>query len=186
MNKIKNSLLRNKKEKVVAIICFAMFFSMVGCTSSPKNVQVVKEFSLPAYLETWYEIARLDHSFEKNLIDVTANYTLNEDGTVRVENNGYNTKKEKEENIVGKARLRGLETEGALEVSFFGPFFADYNIIALDENYQYALVCGSTYKYLWILSRTPTIPDDVKMEYLTIAKELGYDTDALLWVEHRN
>ncbi len=182
MKKIKIPI---KPKKKVGLFIFGTLFSLFGCTSSPENIEVVQDFNLNSYLNTWYEVARLDHSFERNLIDVTANYTLNNDGTVRVENNGYNTKKEKESNIVGKARFRGLETEGALEVSFFGPFYGDYNIIALDENYQYALVCGSSHKYLWILSRTPTIPDDVKMEYIAIAKELGYDVDALLWVEHR-
>ncbi len=179
--------MKKKKNVGIFILVGVLFINaLMGCASAPENIEVVQDFNLNSYLNTWYEVARLDHSFEKNLIDVTANYTLNDDGTVRVENNGYNTKKEKESNIVGKARLRGLETEGALEVSFFGPFYGDYNIIALDEDYQYALVCGSTHKFLWILSRTPTIPDDVKMEYLAIAKELGYDTDALLWVEHRN
>ncbi|MFI3257727.1 MAG: lipocalin family protein [Spirochaetales bacterium] len=166
---------------LVFIALSAMCF--LACAGVPDEVAVVKNFNLQSYMGPWYEIARFDHKFEKNLSNVTATYTITDNGFVQVENSGYNTEKEKWTTTVGKARLRHSATEGALEVSFFGPFYADYNILALDDEYKYALVGGSTDKYLWILSRTPTIPDDIKQHYLNLAKNLGYDTSKLDWID---
>jgi apolipoprotein D and lipocalin family protein len=155
-----------------------------SCATSPKGARVVDHFEKEKYLGKWYEIARFDFSFERNLNNTTAEYSLRPDGTINVKNKGFNyvTKKWQEAN--GKAKFRGDDTLAALEVSFFGPFYAAYNVIALDADYQYALVVGGNLKYLWILSRTTTIPDAIRTNYLMIAQSLGYDVTKLIWVEH--
>ncbi|HRN79797.1 MAG TPA: lipocalin family protein [Ferruginibacter sp.] len=159
-------------------------FWLTACTGIPKGAKPVGNFQVDRYLGTWYEIARLNHSFEKNLMQVTAVYTLNKNGTLKVVNSGYDIKKKKRKEAVGKAKFVGDKNVGQLKVSFFGPFYGSYNIIALDENYQYALVVGKDLSYLWILSRTTSLPDNVRNEYLQTASGLGYDTTALIWVDH--
>ncbi|GAB6277167.1 outer membrane lipoprotein (lipocalin) [uncultured spirochete] len=167
---------------VMTLIIGMAFFS--SCATIPNGANVVDHFEKEKYLGKWYEIARFDFSFEKNLNNTTAEYSIRKDGKIDVKNRGYNyvTKKWQEAN--GKARFRGDDTLAALEVSFFGPFYAAYNVIALDKDYQYALIAGSNLNYLWILSRTKTIPDEVRNEYLMIAKSAGYDVSKLIWVEH--
>lgn len=160
------------------------FLVLNGCKSIPKGAKPVTNFKKDKYLGKWYEIARLDFKHERNLNNVTADYSLNDDQTIRVVNRGYNYKTRENEQAIGKAKFRGDETVGALKVSFFGPFYSGYNVLAIDENYQYALVAGKNLKYLWILSRTTSIPEDIKDEYLSIAKSIGYNTDDLVWVEH--
>lgn len=155
-----------------------------GCASLPEGATVVPGFDKSRYLGTWYEIARFDFTFEKNLDNTTATYTLRKDGRIGVLNKGYNYITKRWQEAKGKARFRGSDTVPALEVSFFGPFYAAYNVIALDPEYRYALVAGSSLSYLWILSRTTTIPDEVKTEYVALARKLGYNTDALIWVRH--
>lgn len=157
---------------------------LMSCATLPDEAPVVEQFDKARYLGKWYEIARYDFAFEKNLNNTTAEYGLREDGKISVTNRGYNYVKGKWQEARGKARFKGPETRAELEVSFFGPFYAAYNVIALDKDYRYALVAGSSLKYLWILSRTKTIPEDVKRAYLATARALGYDTDKLIWVEH--
>jgi apolipoprotein D and lipocalin family protein len=149
-----------------------------------KNIDVVKPFDQKKYLGKWYEIARLDYSWERNLDNVTATYSLREDGKIRVDNKGYDTTKNKWKESVGKARPTAKADEGRLEVSFFGPFYSEYNVVAVDESYEYALVAGESTKYLWILSRHKTVPDDVINLYLEKARLLGYQTENLIWVKH--
>ena len=139
------------------------------------------DFDLQRYLGTWHEVARFDFAFERNLRNVTAEYSMNEDGSVRVVNRGYNYTKGKWQESEGRARFQGSPGLGALEVSFFGPFYSGYNIIALDPDYQYALVAGKDLNYLWILSRTPQMPSEVLTEYLILAESLGFDIDRLVW-----
>jgi apolipoprotein D and lipocalin family protein len=150
----------------------------------PKGATPVKPFDKEKYLGKWFEIARLDYKWEKDLSNVTATYSLRDDGTIKVDNRGYHYKKTKWKNSVGKAKPAGAPDEGKLKVSFFGPFYAPYNVIAIDDNYKYALVAGKNLKYLWILSREKTIPDPVKDNYIKLAKSIGYDTNALVWVKH--
>ncbi|WP_394767474.1 lipocalin family protein, partial [Ferruginibacter sp.] len=119
-----------------------------------------------------------------NLNNTTAEYSLNKNGSIRVENRGYNIKKEKWTKAVGKAKFVKEDDIAMLKVSFFGPFYAGYNVIAIDPNYTYALVAGKNLKFLWILSRDTTIPDEIKPQYLKIAEEIGYNTSNLLWVKH--
>lgn len=154
---------------------------MVGCRSIPKGVYPVTDFDLQQYLGTWHEVARFDFAFERNLRNVTAEYSMNEDGSVRVVNRGYNYAKGKWQESEGRARFQGSPDLGALEVSFFGPFYSGYNVIAIDDDYQYALVAGKDLNYLWILSRTPQMSSEVLTEYLILAESLGFDIDRLVW-----
>ncbi|WP_367148879.1 lipocalin family protein [Microbulbifer sp. 2201CG32-9] len=156
---------------------------LVACTGVPENIQPVENFELRRYLGKWYEIARLDHSFERGLSRVTADYSLNEDGTVRVLNSGYSAAQQKWKRATGRARFAAEKTTGHLEVSFFGPFYSSYVIIALDRHYRHALVTGYNRSYLWILSREPCMPEPVLQQLVTQARSLGYATDALVFVD---
>lgn len=156
-----------------------------GCTGIPDNVTAVKGFELSRYLGTWYEIARLDHRFERGLDNVSATYTLREDGGVKVLNKGRNQKTGEWDQAEGKAYFVGSSDEGRLKVSFFGPFYSSYNIIALDlDHYSYALVTGPDRSYLWILSRVPAIPEETLNQLIERAENLGYDTQQLIYVKH--
>lgn len=155
-----------------------------GCLTKPDGVRPVEPFSLERYLGTWYEIARLDHSFERGLSRVTAHYSLDKDGSVRVVNRGYSEKKQQWQEAVGRALFVNRPDQGFLKVSFFGPFYGAYVIVDLDEHYQQALVCGPNTSYLWLLARTPTIPDPVKNRLVAKAAGLGFATDTLIFVDH--
>ncbi len=165
-----------------AIIPFSL--ATTGGANIPKGATAVQDFSLEQYLGTWYEIARIDFSFEKGLDHTTANYSLNPNGTVKVLNRGYDVAKGKWKEAEGTAKFRGDTHVGELKVSFFGPFYSGYNVIGLEE-YQYALVAGANTHLLWILSRTTTLPDAVKERFLTIARQAGYDTHDLIWVNQK-
>jgi len=150
----------------------------------PKGATAVKNFDADRYLGKWYEIARFDYRFEKDMDNVTAEYSKNPDGSIRVQNRGYNYVKKEWKQSVGEARFVDDKTEARLKVSFFKPIWAGYNVIELDDNYQYALVVGNNVKYIWILSRTTTIPENVRQKFLEKAKSIGYNTDELIWVKH--
>jgi apolipoprotein D and lipocalin family protein len=163
-----------------------VFLFLTGCVGAPNNVQPVKNFELQRYLGTWYEIARLDHSFERDLQQVTATYSLRDDGGVRVVNKGFNPKKNKWKEAIGKAYFVGDSDIGQLKVSFFGPFYGGYNIIELDKvNYQYALICGPNLSYLWILARRPELNKSIVERLVAKANSLGFATDQLIYVKHR-
>jgi len=163
-----------------------VFLSLTGCVGAPNNVQPVKNFELQRYLGTWYEIARLDHSFERDLQQVTATYSLHDDGGIRVVNKGFNPKKNKWKEAIGKAYFVGDSDIGQLKVSFFGPFYGGYNIIELDKvNYQYTLVCGPNLSYLWILARRPELNKSIVERLVAKANSLGFATDQLIFVKHR-
>jgi apolipoprotein D and lipocalin family protein len=150
----------------------------------PKGITAVQPFHKEKYLGKWYEIARLDFKFERDLDNTTAEYSVNPDGTIRVVNKGYNTKTKKWKSATGKAKFVGDEKVAMLKVSFFGPFYSGYNVIAIDKDYKYAVVAGKNLKYLWFLSRETTLPEEVKKNYLELARSFGYNTDALVWVNH--
>ena len=174
-----------KKNILLGAVFSIGFVALItSCASIPKKAKPVQNFDLNKYLGNWYEIARFDFRFEKDLDNVMAQYSLNNKGNVNVVNSGYNFKKEKWVSAEGVAKFRGDKNSAALKVSFLGPFYSGYNVIALDEDYKYALVAGKDLKYLWILSREKSIPEDIKAEYLKIAQEVGYDTSELIWVEH--
>ena len=173
-----------KRTLLVAITVLTLGFQG-GCTGIPDGLQAVTEFELDRYLGSWYEIARLDHSFERGLSAVTAEYSLRDDGGVRVVNRGYNEKSGEWDEAIGKAYFVGASDVGQLKVSFFGPFYGGYNIIELDKSgYQYALVAGPDRDYLWILSRTSQMQPDVLQSLVNKASELGFATDELIYVKH--
>lgn len=155
-----------------------------ACRTIPQGAAAVTPFDSNRYLGRWYEIARFDFRFERNLNNTTASYSLKDDGNIKVVNSGYDYVENKWKEAVGKAKFRVNPNEASLKVSFFGPFYGSYNVIALDSEYKYALVAGSNLKYLWILSREKSIPESVKEDYLDRARKLGYDISKLIWVEH--
>jgi apolipoprotein D and lipocalin family protein len=173
-------------KKAISILAIVSFLIIVGSCSSkiPDGAKAVTPFDSDKYLGKWYEIARIDFKHEKGLNNTTAEYSLNKDGSIKVDNRGFNVKKQEWEQAIGKAKFVGDKNVARLKVSFFGPFYSGYNVIALDKDYQYALVAGQDLDYLWILSRTPEIPENIKNDYLGIATSVGYDTDRLLWIEH--
>ncbi|MEO8820967.1 MAG: lipocalin family protein [Ginsengibacter sp.] len=174
----------NRKNAVTATLIAIAGTSLIlhSCRTIPKGVSAVDNFDKEKYLGKWFEIARLNYSFEKNLNNVTAEYSLKDNGNIKVVNRGYNFKKKKESKSVGKAKFVDADTVGKLKVSFFGPFYAGYNVIAIDDDYKYALVAGKNHKYLWLLSREQTMPDNIKNEYFSIAKNAGFPVDDLVWV----
>ncbi len=164
-------------------ILLAVFIT--GCTGIPEGVKPVDNFMLEKYLGKWYEIARLDHSFEQGLTRVTANYSLREDGGLRVINRGYSSKENKWKEAEGKAYFVKGSDQGYLKVSFFGPFYGAYIVFELDhENYQYSLVSGPDKSYLWLLARGPEIREEIKDILIKKAKALGFDTAKLVYVSH--
>lgn len=165
-------------------LLFAFAFFLSACSYTPEGVKVVTGFEAEKYLGTWYEIARLDHSFERGLGKVTATYSMQEDGGIKVINRGFDTKKQEWKEAEGKAYFVETPDVGKLKVSFFGPFYGGYNIIALDKiYYNYSLVAGPDRSYLWILARTPQLSYPVKQELVAQAKHLGFDTDKLIYVD---
>lgn len=154
-----------------------------GCTGLPKGVQPVAGFELDRYLGTWYEIARLDHRFERGLSRVTAEYSARPDGGVKVVNRGYSERKKRFSEATGKAYFVGQSDSGHLKVSFFGPFYASYVVFSLDDNYQQAFVSGNNRKYLWFLSRSPEVSDADMQRFKARATELGFALDKLISVD---
>jgi apolipoprotein D and lipocalin family protein len=172
------------KTRVYFIFISTLLFNY-GCVGIPDNVQPVEGFELDRYLGTWYEIARLDHSFERGLTKVTATYSMRDDGGVKVINKGFDVKKNEWDEAEGKAYFVGEPSIGRLKVSFFGPFYGGYNIFELDkENYQYSLVCGPDKSYLWILARDPNFDKKEIDRLVSKAKSLGFDTDSLIFISH--
>ncbi|MGJ0429788.1 lipocalin family protein [Methylobacter sp.] len=153
-----------------------------GCTGLPSGVKPVTGFELNRYLGKWYEIARLDHSFERGLTDVTAEYSLRDDGGVSVLNSGFNAEAGQRQSAEGKAYFVESPDVGRLKVSFFGPFYGAYNIIALDKaNYSYAMIAGYDRDYLWILSRTPKLDQKTLQTLIDQAQSLGFATQNLIY-----
>ena len=167
-----------------AVVALVFVILLAGCTSLPANIQPVSNFDKARYLGTWYEIVRLDHSFERGLNNVTATYSLREDGGINVLNKGYNPNTQTWKEAEGKAYFVGDENTGHLKVSFFGPFYASYVVAALDENYQYALITGPNTEYLWILSRTPQLSEELIDSLLNQARQAGFATEDVIVVTH--
>lgn len=158
---------------------------LAGCTSAPKNIDPVTQFQLERYLGTWYEIVRQDHAFEEGLSEVTATYSMREDGGVAVLNRGYSAEDKAWREAEGRAYFVNSSNVGHLKVSFFGPFYGAYVIFELDQkDYQYAMISGPSRDYFWLLSRTPTMPEVVKRRLLAKAEALGFPMDKLVTVIH--
>ena len=155
-----------------------------GCLTVPDGIEPVDNFELNRYLGKWYEIARLDHSFERGLEAVSAEYSLRDDGGIRVINSGRNTDTQANQEAEGRAYFVDEPNLGYLKVSFFGPFFGSYVIFELDENYQYAFIAGNTTNYLWLLARTPEVSQELVNQFISRATQLGFDTSQLVFVDH--
>lgn len=174
--------MKNRKIVIAAAATVSCMLLLNACRSIPKNAEPVRNFDADRYLGAWFEIARFDYRFERNMDNVIAQYSLKENGEIRVFNSGYDHKENKWKSSTGSAKFRINKNVGALKVSFFKPFYSGYNIIAIDEAYRYALVAGRNLDYLWLLSREKTMPESVKEQYLKMAREIGYDTSKLIWV----
>lgn len=158
---------------------------LTGCLGMPKSVTPVQGFDAERYLGKWYEIARLDHSFEQGLDRVTAEYSKRDDGGIEVVNRGYLTEENRWKESVGKAYFVNDSDEGYLKVSFFGPFYGSYVVFELDEkDYQYAFVSGPDTSFLWLLSRTPEVSPALVERFVARASSLGFDTTKLIYPEH--
>ena len=177
-------VIMKKVEKILAVAGIAAIAAVIANRRQvrvPHGAKPVKNFDVLKYLGKWYEIARLDYKYERNLINVTAEYTPNPDGSIKVKNTGYDVDKETWETRIGEAEFVGRKDRGRLKVSFFKPIWSGYNIIDIDKDYKHALVVGNNTKYLWILSRDKDIPDEVRDEFLIKAIKLGYSTTDLIW-----
>lgn len=171
--------------EVKILLLSALSFFLIACTGKPEGVVAVKEFELDRYLGKWYEIARLDHSFERGLNNITAEYSLRDDGGVKVINSGFSKEDNDWQQAEGKAYFVNKTDSGHLKVSFFGPFYGSYVIFELDrKNYQYAFVSGPNTSYLWLLARTPQVDKKVKEQFVKRSQEIGFDTSKLIYVEH--
>lgn len=157
---------------------------LAGCVTKPENITPVQNFSAAKYLGKWYEIARLDHRFERGLSKVTAEYSLREDGGLKVVNRGYKKADAKWSEATGKAYFVNAPDEGYLKVSFFGPFYGSYIVFDLDQsNYGYSMISGPDKSYFWLLSRAPKMDDAIKQRLLAKAQSLGFDTSKMIMVE---
>ncbi|WP_108945684.1 lipocalin family protein [Shewanella halifaxensis] len=165
------------------LITIACLLLLSACTSLPSGIEPVKGFELPRYLGTWYEVARLDHSFERGLNQVTATYSMRDDGGVKVVNRGFSVAEQAWDEAEGKAYFVDSPDIGHLKVSFFGPFYGAYVVYELDnQDYQYAFITSYNREYLWFLSRTPTVDDTLKQQFIEQAKKLGFETEQIIWV----
>ena len=165
------------------ILLLCMLGLLVGCTGMPAGVTPVKNFDAQRYLGTWYEIARLDHSFEQGLEQVSAEYQRRGDGGIRVINLGIDEKSGEKKEAQGKAYFVSDEQEAHLKVSFFGPFYSSYVVFELGDEYEYAFVSGYSHDYLWLLAREPQVGPQLKAQFVARAQALGFATAELIWVK---
>ena len=171
-------------DSLSALLLFSLLGLSACSTTPPEGMTPVTPFDLTRYEGKWYELARLDHSFERGLTDVSATYRAQADGSVEVINRGYDKKRGAWRQAVGLALFTGESNQASLKVSFFGPFYGGYHVVALDQqNYRWAMVVGPDRDYLWILARDKQLPADVRTGLLRQARELGLDFDKLIWVE---
>jgi apolipoprotein D and lipocalin family protein len=170
--------------KSILMILFGCAMAVpASADESAKSIPLVRNFDLSRYLGTWYEIARLPHRFEKDLIKVTATYTLLSDGKIRVLNRGYKPTKNKWSEAKGKAWIPDPNVAARLRVRFFWPFSADYRIIKLDPDYRWAVVTSGSKDYLWILSRTPKLDEAVYGSLVQFIRDNGFNLEKLIRVE---
>jgi apolipoprotein D and lipocalin family protein len=167
--------------RLLVLVALAL---LAGCTGVPEGVHPVRGFALERYLGTWYEIARLDHAFERGLTDVTATYTRRDDGGIDVVNRGWDAAKGTWREARGRAYFLDTADVASLRVSFFGPFYGGYHVFALDPHYRWALVSGPSRDYFWILARTPELPEPLLLELLDKARRAGFATDVLIYPTH--
>ncbi len=172
-------------KRILRLLCLPALLALAACTGIPRGLKPVTDFDVERYLGTWYEIARLDHRFERNLSHVSAVYARGTDGGITVLNRGYDAAAKKWKQISGRARFKDHDRNGSLEVSFFGPFYGGYHVIVLDRNaYGYAMVAGPSRSYLWILARRPYLDGKTLADLVATARRWGFDTDRLIYVRH--
>ena len=164
---------------LVGMLCLAL----VSCTGIPDGVEPVTGFDQSRYLGTWYEIARLDHSFERGLSDVTATYDLNPDGSIKVLNRGFNAEEGAWREAKGVAWFMGSSDIAHLKASFFGPFYGSYIVFELGEDYDYAFVSGFNRDYLWLLAREPQITSELRNHFIETMMALDFDPTELVWLD---
>ncbi len=165
-------------------LLFLCVIVLSGCVGRPENIVPVSNFDTTRYLGKWYEIARLDHSFERGLSHVTADYSLRQDGGLKVLNRGYKEADAKWKEAEGKAYFVDKKDVGYLKVSFFGPFYGSYIVFDLDQqDYSYSMISGPDKSYLWLLSRTPTMDPALQQRLIEKARGLGFDTSKLIYVK---
>lgn len=170
-------------KQLAILVCAVPLLLLAGCTGVPDGVQPVSNFDINRYLGKWYEIARLDHSFERGLEQVTARYSLRDDGGVNVLNRGFETSSGEWRQAEGRAYFVNGMDVAHLKVSFFGPFYGAYVVFELDrQNYDYAFVAGPSKSYLWLLSRTPEVSEALLEKFRTRARTLGFAVDELILV----
>ena len=171
------------RKKTIAYFFCSVVFILSGCVGIPEGIKPVENFQLERYLGTWHEIARLDHSFERGLSKVTADYSLRDDGGLNVVNRGFSADNNAWQEAQGKAYFVNDADKGHLKVSFFGPFYGSYIVFELDTvGYQYAFVSGPNKDYLWLLARTPTVKPEVINKFISMSKSIGFDTSGLIFV----
>ena len=164
--------------KTFTLICMVLLFT--ACSSKNPPLQTVKKFDINRYLGTWYEIGRYEHFFEKNCKNVSANYSILDEQTIKVVNRCTNIVTNEKKEAIGRAYAVD-DTNSKLKVSFFRPFYGDYWVLILDENYKYAVVGTPNREYLWILARESKLDEKIKNEILQKLPNLGFDTSKLIW-----
>ena len=172
------SKIRRLRYGLAGMFCLVL----MGCTGIPEGIEPVTDFDQERYLGTWYEIARLDHRFERGLSEVTATYRANPDGSIAVLNRGFDQEEARWREAEGVARFVDSSTVAHLKVSFFGPFYGSYIVFELGENYEHAFVSGFNREYLWLLSRSPEVSDTLRNEFLETITKLGFAPDDLVWL----
>jgi apolipoprotein D and lipocalin family protein len=173
-----------KKNAIIAVAAGAGLAGAIFALWPKKKIprsSIVEPFDKNKYLGIWHEIARLPNRIEKHLKDVTDEYSLNDDGTLKVTTRAYHQEKNKPVEAEGTIKFAGPETRGALKVAYFLPIYLDYNVLDIDKDYKYALVSGSSLEYLSLLSRDHEIPDSCIKRFLKKATALGFDTGKLEW-----
>jgi apolipoprotein D and lipocalin family protein len=175
----------NNQSKQVLFVLLLLTAIVSGCAGIPQGVEPVRPFDGQRYKGEWFEIMRLDHSFERGLTNVTATYTLRDDGSVGVLNKGFDRKNCRWKEANGRAVFQGDRDKASLSVTFFWPFAGGYHVFALDQqDYGWALISGPSRSYLWILARQPDLPVAIRNRLVGQARGLGFPVDDLILVDH--
>ena len=169
--------------KVLFGVIFIIFL-VIKSSGIPGNINTVSSFNIWKFLGKWYEIARMEQFYEKNLSNTSIECLINENGTILIYNSGYNNISKKWVKAVGKVRLKSIQTEASFEICYYNIFNSRYSIIGIDEDYQYALIMGSDIKKAWIISRSISLPENIKSDFLELANSFGIDISSFIWVVH--
>ncbi len=180
---MKKEYMHKQHIKLLKASLLSLVFTLNACVGVPDGISPVSNFDINSYLGTWYEIARLDNRFEEGMSQVTANYSLNSDGSIRVTNRGFINEYQSWDEAIGKAVFADSDDLGHLKVSFFGPFYASYVVFNLSPDYKHSYVTSNDRDYLWFLSRTPEVDEASKTEFINQARDLGFSYQDILWID---